>query len=174
MNPGDAVSPTTTGCLMDLPDLAIINFSDVTEREARGAIRAVNRQVLDDFLPIWGSGYYCKLHHREATLETSQPEIFESEPLPAAAAIFLVDRPRIGAALSYCSMNAAGLPVAFVFTDLADWTVTLSHEVLELIVDSTLGFFLSERESPGGADNVTPLIRRRGAGPRSVIPPRGA
>jgi hypothetical protein len=46
-------------------------------------------------------------------------------------------------------MNASALPVAFVFTDLGDWTVTLSHEVLEMIVDSTLGYFLAEE--PGRA-----------------------
>lgn len=146
---------------MDLPDLAIINFSGVPEREARIAIKAVNRQVMEDFLPIWGSGYYCKLHRRGVEGGRSQPEIIEAEPVDAAAAIFLVDRPHISAALGYCSLNAAELPVAFVFTDLGDWTVTLSHEVLELIVDSTLGFFLTEQQSRGGRANVTPIKHLR-------------
>ena len=133
---------------MTMPDLAIVNFSDVPEGEARRAIRAVNRQVADDFLPIWGAGYYCKLHRQPCAVRTdneSQPVILEPDPIPAEAAIFLVDRARIGAALSYCSLNASALPVAFVFTDLGDWTVTLSHEVLEMIVDSTLGYFLAEQ-----------------------------
>ena len=73
--------------------------------------------------------------------------MIEAETLRADAALFLVDRPRINAALSYCAINAAEIPVGFVFTDLGDWTVTLSHEVLELIVDSTLGFFLAEPEA---------------------------
>lgn len=133
---------------MTLPDLAIINFSNVPEGEARRAIRAVNRQVTDDFLPIWGAGYYCKLHRQPVAARQQadhQPAIIEPDPIPADAAIFLVDRARISTALSYCSMNASALPVAFVFTDLGDWTVTLSHEVLEMIVDSTLGYFLSEQ-----------------------------
>lgn len=137
---------------MSLPDLAVINFSDVADSEARQAIRAVNRQVVDDFMPIWGSGYYCKLHRREGAgrpVRGTQPEILEPKPVSGDAAIFLVNRSHIGAALSYCSLNAAELPVAFVFTDLGDWTVTLSHEVLEMIVDSTLGFFLAEQ--PGSA-----------------------
>lgn len=134
---------------MTLPDLAIINFSAVSEGDARRAIRSVNRQVTDDFLPIWGSGYYCRLHHHSGAdgtgaTQAQQPLLIEPDPIAADAAIFLVDRARINAALSYCSMNAAALPVAFVFTDVGDWTVTLSHEVLELIVDSTLGYFLSE------------------------------
>ncbi len=149
---------------MDLPDLAIISFSSVPERDVHTAIRAVNRQVAEDFFPIWGSGYYCKLHRRGDTNERSQPEIIEAEPVEAAAAIFLVDRPHISAALSYCALNAAELPVAFVFTDLGDWTVTLSHEVLELIVDSTLGFFLTTSESRGG--NRTPMGRVHRAGSR--------
>ncbi len=133
---------------MTMPDLAIINFSEVSEGEARRAIRAVNRQVADDFLPIWGGGYYCKLHRQSEVAQRSdqsQPVIIEPDPIPAEAAIFLVDRTHISAALSYCSMNASALPVAFVFTDLGDWTVTLSHEVLEMIVDSTLGYFLADQ-----------------------------
>ena len=135
---------------MTLPDLAIINFSDVSEGEAHRAIRAVNRQVVEDFLPIWGGGYYCKLHRQSAARRDKRdphPVIIEPDPIQAEAAIFLVTRARISAALSYCSMNAAALPVAFVFTDLGDWTVTLSHEVLEMIVDSTLGYFLAEQPS---------------------------
>lgn len=142
---------------MNLPDLAVINFSEIPEGDIRRAIRAVNRQVSDDFLPIWGSGYYCKLHRCDAGSATAdveggnqvQPDIVESNPVLAEAAIFLVERPHISAALSYCSLNTAAIPVAFVFTDLGDWTVTLSHEVLEMIVDSTLGFFLAEE--PGRA-----------------------
>lgn len=157
---------------MDLPDLAIISFSDVPERDVRTTIRAVNRQVMEDFLPIWGSGYYCKLHRRSGSSERSQPEIIEAETVHAAAAIYLVDRPHISAALSYCSLNTAELPVAFVFTDLGNWTVTLSHEVLELIVDSTLGFFLAEKSSRGRA-TVTSINRahRSGLRPGSTSSP---
>lgn len=137
---------------MNLPDLAIINFSEIPEGDIRRAIRHVNRQVSDDFLPIWGSGYYCKLHRRDTPVPTMdahtgrhpRPDIIQSNPVQGEAAIFLVDRPHISSALSYCSMNTAEIPVAFVFTDLGDWTVTLSHEVLEMIVDSTLGFFLAD------------------------------
>jgi len=137
---------------MNLPDLAIINFSEIPEGDIRRAIRNVNRQVSNDFLPIWGSGYYCKLHRRDAASPAAdvdggnqtQPEIIQSNPVQAEAAVFLVDRPHISSALSFCSMKTAEIPVAFVFTDLGDWTVTLSHEVLEMIVDSTLGFFLAD------------------------------
>ena len=134
---------------MTMPDLAVINFSDVPEGEARRAIRSVNRQVADDFLPIWGAVYYCKLHRQPGVPQSGGgPVIIEPDVIPAQAVIFLVDRAHISAALSYCSLNASALKVAFVFTDLGDWTVTLSHEVLEMIVDSTLGYFLAEQPSP--------------------------
>ena len=32
--------------------------------------------------------------------------------------------------------------MGFVFTNLPDWTVTLSHEVLELIIDPTVNIFV--------------------------------
>ncbi|MEM8767373.1 MAG: hypothetical protein AAGE43_08020 [Pseudomonadota bacterium] len=150
---------------MALPDLAIINFSEIDDRDVRLALRAVNRQVVEDYMPIWGSGFYCKLHRREHL--PGQPDVIEAEALRADAALFLVDRPRINAALSYCAINAAEIPVGFVFTDLGDWTVTLSHEVLELIVDSTLGFFLSEPEArvlshrQGQRPPMEPMLPRR-------------
>ena len=79
---------------MTLPDLAVINFSDVPEGEARRAIRSVNRQVADDFLPIWGAGYHCRLHRQPDTplrrgrhpgRSGEQPVIIEPDPINAEA-----------------------------------------------------------------------------------------
>ena len=42
----------------------------------------------------------------------------------------------------YHDMNAREVAVGFVFTGSGDWTVTLSHEVLELIVDPSVNIFL--------------------------------
>ena len=76
---------------MTMPDLAIINFSDVTEGEARRAIRAVNRQVADDFQPIWGGGYYCKLHRQPQPANDGaarQPMMIEPTRLPKSRRIW--------------------------------------------------------------------------------------
>ena len=121
---------------MALPDIAIINFSSVSDRDAQTAIRAVNRQVTEDFQPIWGSGYLCKLH--ASPFVGAAPEVIQEDPVQAEAVIYLVDQASVAGALGYHDINASETPVGFVFTDLGDWTVTLSHEVLELIVDPTV------------------------------------
>ena len=70
-------------------------------------------------------------------MSSRQPMMIEPDPIPADAAIFLVDRANINSALSYCSLNAAALPVAFVFTNhgysrrsLLDREVHLAEEVV--------------------------------------------
>ncbi len=125
---------------MSLPDIAIINFSGVSDRETQRAIRAVNRQVIEDFMPIWGSGYVSKLHASQ--FAPDHPDILSEDPVPAEAVIYLVDEPHLAGALGYHAMNNAEVPVGFVFTSLGDWTVTLSHEVLELIVDPTVNILV--------------------------------
>jgi|SoiMethySBSTD1v2_1073268.scaffolds.fasta_scaffold00083_40 hypothetical protein len=124
---------------MSLPDIAVVNFSSVPDADAQAAIRAVNRQVLEDFQPIWGSAYLSKLH---AALPLVNGQPMQDMKVPAEAVIYLVDQPSIPGALGYHDMNNAEVPVGFVFTDLGDWTVTLSHEVLELIVDPTVNILV--------------------------------
>lgn len=125
---------------MNIPDIAIINFSGVNDRTVQRAVRAVNRQVVEDFMPIWGSGYISKLH--APTFALDHPDIVSEDPIPAEAVIYLVDNAHLQGALGYHSINSSEVPVGFVFTDLGDWTVTLSHEILELIVDPTVNIFV--------------------------------
>ena len=122
------------------PDIAIINFSSLDDRQAQNAIRAINRQVTEDFMPIWGSGYVCKLH--ASPFDPAHPNVMQEDPVQAEGVIYLVDQPHIQGALGYHDMNNAEVPVGFVFTDLGNWTVTLSHEVLEMIVDPTVNVYV--------------------------------
>ncbi len=125
---------------MNLPDLAVINFSSVSDPTVQRAVRAVNRQVREDFMPVWGAGYCSRLHMPR--FDPGDAAVLSEDPVTAAAVIYLVDQPHLQNALMYHSINSAGLPVGFVFTDLGDWTVTLSHELLELIVDPTVNGFV--------------------------------
>lgn len=125
---------------MSLPDIAVINFSSVPDREAQAAIRAINRQVTEDFQPIWGSGYMCRLH--ASPFAAAAPSVIQEDPVQAEAVIYLVDQPSVAGALGYHDLNNSEVPVGFVFTDLGDWTVTFSHEVLELIVDPTVNILV--------------------------------
>lgn len=112
---------------MKLADLAILNFSAVTDHEAGEVVAMLNRQVQDDFLPIWGRGYLCRLHSSRWKRKLGR--------IRGEAVIYLLDRSRINEVLEFHSVLGDDLPTGFVFTDLGDWTVTLAHEVLELIVD---------------------------------------
>ena len=125
---------------MPIPVIAVINFSAVSDRVAQEAIRAVNRQVTEDFMPIWGSGYRCKLH--ASPFAPDQPDVIQKDPVQAEAVVYLVDDANIAGALGYHDLNNAEVPVGFVFTNLGDWTVTFSHEVLELIVDPTVNILV--------------------------------
>ncbi len=125
---------------MSIPVIAVINFSSISDREAQKAIRAINRQVAEDFMPIWGSGYRCKLH--ASPFDPGEPDVIQEDPVQAEAVVYFVDEANITGALGYHDLNNSEIPVGFVFTDLGDWTVTFSHEVLELIVDPTVNILV--------------------------------
>jgi hypothetical protein len=63
------------------------------------------------------------------------------------AVIYLWDDESVGDALGYHDENHKGIPYGFVFPKISerageDWTVTLSHEALELIADADANLFV--------------------------------
>lgn len=139
---------------MNVPDIAIINFSSVNDRTVQRAVRAINRQVFEDFMPIWGSAYMCKV--LAPAYELDDPDVVAPDQVAAKAVIFLVDNAHLQTALGYHTLNSAALPVGFVFTDLGDWTVSLSHEVMEMIVDPTANRFVPGPDPRAPLGAVTP------------------
>lgn len=137
---------------MSIPTLAIVNFSDLTDQEVQDAIRVVNRQVTEDFMPTWGAGRILRLHASE--FDPADPDTLAADPVQADSVIYLVNEGSVEGALGYHDMNAREVAVGFVFTQPGDWTVTLSHEVLELIVDPSVNIFLPgpDPRDPGNAD----------------------
>jgi len=126
---------------MQIPSIAIINFaSQLSDQDVQDAVRAVNRQVLEDFMPVWGCGRACRLH--ESAVDVNDEESLSEERVQADSVIYLVDEGSLPGALGYHSINTSELPVGFVFVELGDWTITLSHEVLELIVDPNVNAFV--------------------------------
>lgn len=122
---------------MSLPSISIINFStNLFDDQVQEVIRAINRQVIEDFMPIWGSGRILRLH--APTFNIADEETLADDPVRGESVIYLVDEATLPGALGYHARNTRGIPFGFVFTDfIENWTVTLSHEVLELIVDPT-------------------------------------
>jgi hypothetical protein len=126
---------------MSIPSIAIINFSSRPDPEVQNAIRAINRQIQWDFMPLWGQGRELRLH--AASFEPgSEPEKVLEERVAADSVLYLVNESTLPGALGYHSINTAELPAGFVFTQEGDWTITLSHEALELILDPNTNAFI--------------------------------
>ena len=110
--------------------VSVKNHSRIPDEEVLAALRAVNRQIAEDFEPYWDLG---------ATLRLAAPG---SRRLEADAIIRLYPHGH-----DY-HWSPTGLPEAHVFTTLSElaresvpwltWTNELSHEALELIADPQL------------------------------------
>jgi len=129
--------------------ISICNFTKKGDEEVQAAIRAINRQIADDFAPYWGFGAYLRLEGRSAInlqqLTTELDKLKQSpQDLRGDAILYLWDNVAdVANALGYHDANNRGLPFGFVFTQLSDqlhepWTVTFSHEALELIGDANV------------------------------------
>ena len=127
---------------MSVPSCAVINFSSTqTDAMVQETIRVMNRQVMEDFMPVWGYGRTLKLV--AATFDPADDDSLAEEKVPADSVIYLVDESSVEGALGYHDLNSRDIPVGFVFVlDPNDWTVTFSHEVLELILDPTVNIFV--------------------------------
>jgi hypothetical protein len=118
--------------------ISIVNHTNgkVTDEELQTAIRAINRQIAEDFTPYWSIAATLRLEGRSAT----QPDSAQAADLRGDAVIYLWDKSDVDGALGYHFQNNRGIPFGFVFTSIAEelgeaWSVTLSHEALELIGD---------------------------------------
>ncbi len=110
--------------------ISVKNHSKIPDQEVLAAVRAVNRQIAEDFDPYWDLGGTLRLADRR------------SRRLEADAIIRLVPHGH-----DY-HWSPTGIPEAHVFTELSQlsresvpwltWTNSLSHEALELIADPQL------------------------------------
>jgi hypothetical protein len=99
------------------------------------AIRAINRQIHDDFASHWGISGTLRLEGRSA----AEPDKIDVADMRRDAVLDVWNKSDVDDALGYHFTNNRGIPYGFVFLDVAkvveNWTVTLSHEALELIAD---------------------------------------
>jgi len=118
--------------------ISIVNHSrKVRDRDLQVAVRAINRQLRDDFEPYWNRGGRLRL---EGASER-QPRPESASDLRGEAVVYFCDDPGDALdALGYHEVNHRGIAYGFVFRELCaelrePWSVTLSHEVLELVID---------------------------------------
>jgi hypothetical protein len=118
--------------------ISVVNHTDgkLSDEAVQDGIRAVNRQIAEDFNPNWSMGAELRL---EGAIG-KDPDDAKLPELKGDAIIYLWNEVDVEDALGYHEANAAGTPFGFVFTELVKqlkepWTVTFSHEALELIGD---------------------------------------
>ena len=105
----------------------------VSGAEQKRVLRAVNKQISRDFVPFWGMP--CKLlDATDAPLKKGLSDVQD------ACVLYLQTKVDVKGAVGYHDKTARGVPFGVVFTELAEqlgepWSVTFSHEVLELLAD---------------------------------------
>jgi hypothetical protein len=125
--------------------ITVVNMSErVKDSDLQQVLRAVNRQIREDFEPYWSLGATLRLEGKSK----NAPDKLNLPDMRGDAVLYVWDKVDIPGALGYHDMNARGIPFGFVFTDLEqelneEWTVTLSHEALELIADPLVNLLVA-------------------------------
>jgi hypothetical protein len=113
-------------------EIAIRNFSTVvTQGELANALPAFKTQVTRDFASVWGIDAQLHLLERGAAVPGGAWQLSVFDNADAAGA------------LGYHETTAKGLPLGKVFAKTTLdygglWTVTFSHELLEMLLDPTI------------------------------------
>lgn len=139
--PSTAPSPAATPSVQ----IAIINESTVVpDADVQAAVQALQIQVSRDFAPIWGI---------DATLSFFPA----GSALPATSWwLAVLDNSDQAGALGYHDLTTTGLPLgkAFAATDLQynlRWSVTASHELLEMLGDPYINLAAAIEPGRNGA-----------------------
>lgn len=133
--------------------ISVINHTNgkIFDEDVQLALRAINRQISEDYEPYWHIGGELRLEGRSQTKPSKQ----SLADMRGDAVLYLWDSVDVQDALGYHDSNNAGVPYGFVFTELAkqlkeNWTVTLSHEALEMVGDSEVNLLV---QGPHPADS---------------------
>jgi len=127
--------------------ISVINHTNnqIRDAELQRVIRAINRQIAEDFVPYWGMAATLRLEGRVG--EKPAPE--NPADMRGDAVLYLWESADAADdALGYHEANLHGVPYGFVFIDLAkevgeQWSVTLSHEALELLADPEVNLLVA-------------------------------
>ncbi|MBV1877181.1 MAG: S8/S53 family peptidase [Pseudomonadales bacterium] len=116
--------------------ISIINATQLPRQKIQEVIRAVNRQLQEEFKNYWHKDVELRLEGW--TGEELNPDV----PLQIRgdAVLYLCDGENEDA-YGYHNLTNYGVPYGYIFTKLSalmeeNWSVTLSHEALELAMDA--------------------------------------
>ncbi len=126
--------------------ISIINHSNGTlkDEDILPIIRAINRQISEDFKPYWSIEAQLRLEGNSGHAPSKQ----KPADMRGDAVIYLWDKVNVKDAIGYHDLNNSGIPFGFVFLEIAkqlkeDWSVTLSHEAMELIGDPEVNLLVA-------------------------------
>lgn len=118
--------------------ISVVNLTQgkISDATLQAAVRAVNRQIDEDFAPVWGMP-------AELRLEGWSKKPFDRKShadLRGDAILYVWDKIDVEDALGYHDKTNSGIAFGIVLYQMSKeldepWTVTLSHEALELIAD---------------------------------------
>jgi len=118
--------------------ISVINHTGgtIADEEIQPVLRAINRQIDGDYAPYWSLGATLRLEGRSSVKPSTQT----LADMRGDAVIYLWNHADVDDAIGYHDLNNRGIPYGFVFTEISKqigeaWSITLSHEALELIGD---------------------------------------
>ena len=123
--------------------ISVVNRSrHLSDADLQAAVRAVNRQLEEDFYPHWQFGARLRVDSA-GRVPTQRERRIDLPVLPGRrgdAVLYIEDKATMSATEGYHDGNNDDVPFGFVFLDScgegADcWTVALSHEAIELVGD---------------------------------------
>lgn len=123
--------------------IAVINnYTPLTNDQVKAAVAALQTQVHRDFAPVWGID--------------ADVIFYPSGQQPPAGSWLLgiFDNSDQAGALGYHDLTAEGLPLGKIFagTDAqygSNWTVTASHELLEMLGDPDINLTVFRQNNDG-------------------------
>lgn len=137
--------------------ISIINLTSgkIPDEEVQRVIRAINRQIAEDFEPYWSFGATLRLEGNSSNKPSKQSFV----DMRGDAILYLWDKTNMKDAEGYHASNNKGIPYGFVFTELAkklgeEWSVTLSHEALELVGDAQVNLLVQGPHPDGSGKTV--------------------
>jgi hypothetical protein len=128
--------------MSSMKKIAVQNqFAGLTDQEVQAAVKALQIQVHEHFAPVWGID--------------AELTFYPKGPLPAGYwQLIILDNSDQAGALGYHDLTSEGLPLGKVFagTDKkvgSSWTVTASHELLEMLGDPDINLTVFVQDKTG-------------------------